>query len=172
MQASSRRVHFPRSLAMLIQILLILLLLSIGSLVSSNSCLRNSLMSSSHLFRGLPIALLVLYLGLSSGFQQPFSASCRFVKWRFSVPVSMSFFFVSCSKHAIHPMFMRHAPFIQMTCLQTTNHTRKARSKVQKKKKASTNAEERPMERSAQLHTDDNALYCNQTSPTRWPKAP
>ena len=33
------------------------------------SCLRNSLTSYSHLFLGLPIALLVLYLVLSSGFQ-------------------------------------------------------------------------------------------------------
>ena len=36
--------------------------------VSSSTSLRNSLMSSSHLFLGLPIALLVLYFELSSGF--------------------------------------------------------------------------------------------------------
>ena len=35
---------------------------------SSRVCLKKSLMSSSHLFLGLPIALLVLYLELSSGF--------------------------------------------------------------------------------------------------------
>ena len=34
----------------------------------SSTCLRKSLMSSSHLFLGLPIALLVLYLELRSGF--------------------------------------------------------------------------------------------------------
>ena len=44
------RAHLLRSLAMLIQVLLVWLLLSIGFSVSSNSCLRNSLMSSSHLF--------------------------------------------------------------------------------------------------------------------------
>ena len=38
------------SLAMLIHVLLVSLLLSIGFLVSSNSCLGNSLISSSHLF--------------------------------------------------------------------------------------------------------------------------
>ena len=54
---------------MLIHVLLVWLLLSIGFLVSSNSCSRNSLISSSHLFLGLPIAVLILYLVLSSGFQ-------------------------------------------------------------------------------------------------------
>ena len=39
-----------------------------GSLDHLDTSLRNSLMSSSHLFFGLPIALLVLYLELSSGF--------------------------------------------------------------------------------------------------------
>ena len=54
---------------MQIHVLWVWLLLSTGFLVSSNSCLRNSLMSSSHLFLGLPIALWILYLVLSSGFQ-------------------------------------------------------------------------------------------------------
>ena len=45
-------------------------------------------MSSSHLFLGLPVALLVLYLELSSGFH----SAAHSVMWRFSVPVSISFF--------------------------------------------------------------------------------
>ena len=53
---------------MLIQFLLIWLLLSVRFSVSSSICLRKSLMSSSHLFLGLPIDLLVLYFELSSGF--------------------------------------------------------------------------------------------------------
>ena len=65
---SSSKVHLPRSFAVLIQFLLIWLLLSVRFSVSSSTCLRNSLMSSSHLFLGLPIDLLVLYFELSSGF--------------------------------------------------------------------------------------------------------
>ena len=66
----SSRAHFLQSLAMLIQLLLFWILLSIDSSFSFSSwiCLRKSLMSSSHLFLGLPIALLVLYLELRSGF--------------------------------------------------------------------------------------------------------
>ena len=55
---------------MLIQLLLFWIFLSIGSSYSFSSsiCLRKSLMSSSHLFLGLPIALLVLYQELRCGF--------------------------------------------------------------------------------------------------------
>ena len=53
---------------MLIHVLLSWLLLSIKFSVSSSLSLRNSLMSSSHLFLHLPIALLVLYFELSSEF--------------------------------------------------------------------------------------------------------
>ena len=70
---SSSGVHLPRSFAVLIHVLLIWLLLSIKFSVSSSTSLRNSLMSSSHLFLGLPIALLVLYFELSSTFH---SAAC------------------------------------------------------------------------------------------------
>ena len=66
--SSSSSVHLPRSFAVLIQFLLIWLLLSVRCSVSSSICLRNSLMSSSHLFLGLPTDLLVLYFELISGF--------------------------------------------------------------------------------------------------------
>ena len=57
-------------------------------------------MSSSHLFLGLPIALLVLYLELRSGFHSAaFSAIFHTVKLQFSVPISISFFCVSCSSN-------------------------------------------------------------------------
>ena len=49
--------------------MLIWLLLSVKFSVSSSTSLRNSLMSSSHLFIGLPIVLLVLYFELSLGFR-------------------------------------------------------------------------------------------------------
>ena len=79
---------------MLIHVLLVWLLLSIGSLVSSNSCLRNSLMSSSHLFLGLPIALLVLYLALSSRFQS--AAFLSHLSHGDVAILSVSFHFIFC----------------------------------------------------------------------------
>ena len=65
-QFSSSKVHLPRSFAVLINVLLIWLLLSVKFSVSSSTSLTNSLMSSSHLFFGLQIALLVLYFELCS----------------------------------------------------------------------------------------------------------
>ena len=59
--------HLPRSLVVFIHVLLNWLLLSVKFSVSATK-LRNSLMSSSHLLLGLPIALLVLYFKLNSGF--------------------------------------------------------------------------------------------------------
>ena len=53
-------------------------------------------MSSSHLFLGLPIALLVLYLELRSGFHSAaFLTIFHSVMLQFSVPISISFF--ACS---------------------------------------------------------------------------
>ena len=60
-----RRIHLPRSFAALIHDLYSL---SVEFSVSFFSSLRNSLISSSHLLLGLPVALYVLYLELSSGF--------------------------------------------------------------------------------------------------------
>ena len=66
-------------------------------------------MSSSNLFLGLPIALLVLYFELSlarpfSSFNQPISRS---VMWQFSSPVSISFFvsLVPASNLRTSPLF-------------------------------------------------------------------
>ena len=67
-QSFSSRVHLPGSFAALIHDLLNWLLLSGEFSVSFSSSLRVSLMSSSHLLLGLPIALLVLYFELSQGF--------------------------------------------------------------------------------------------------------
>ena len=81
---------------MLIQFLLVWLLLSIGFSFSfsSRSCLKKSLMSSSLIFLGLPIALLVLYLELRSGLHSAafFSHLFHSVNSQFSVPISISFF--------------------------------------------------------------------------------
>ena len=53
-------------------------------------------MSSSHIFLGLPIALLVLYLELSSRFYSAaFLTIFHSVMLRFSVPISISFFVCS-----------------------------------------------------------------------------
>ena len=59
---SSSRVHSFWSLAILIQVLLFWFFLSSGSSIflSSKFCSKKTLMSSSHLFFGLPIVLLVL----------------------------------------------------------------------------------------------------------------
>ena len=56
-------------------------------------------MSSSHLFFGLPIVLLVLYLELSSGFHSAafFLTIFHSVMSQFSMLISISFFCVFCS---------------------------------------------------------------------------
>ena len=102
MKLSSSRVHLPRSFAVLIQILLIWLLLSVKFLVSSSFCLRNSLMSSSHFFLGLPIDLFVLYFELNSGFmQQLLSIISHSMIRRFSSQVSISIFLGVMFQHFI-----------------------------------------------------------------------
>ena len=57
------RIHLPRSFVALIHDLY-----SLSVEVSFSSSLKNSLISSSHLLLGLPNALYVLYLEMSSGF--------------------------------------------------------------------------------------------------------
>ena len=56
-------------------------------------------MSSSHLFLGLPIDLLVLYFELRvlGSIQQLLQTISHSVMWRFSTPISISFFFESYS---------------------------------------------------------------------------
>ena len=93
---------------MLIHVLLIWLLLSVKFSVSSSTSLRNSLISSSHLFLGFPIALLVLYFELSSVFHS--TAFHQPSLTLFSAPVSISFFCESCSsiESSHFPSFLWH----------------------------------------------------------------
>ena len=118
---------------MLIQFLLICVLLSIGFSFSfsSSTCFRKSLMSSSHLFLNLPIALLVfvswtqIWTPLSSLFQSSFTrSSCNsqchfsfhFLEDPFQVSNLCACHLVQCiysaSLYAIDPVFLFNRSWI------------------------------------------------------------